>query len=87
MRLVEGACGPGATGDPKPPRPKERRILQPGQLPVNLKQNLLQHIVCVRRTDETNQIPAEGRLNPAEHQLERVSVAALGPQDPHRFLL
>src|SRR5262247_1461840 len=78
---------PGSARNAKGPRPKQLRSLQRLQFSVNQQQRLLQRIIRIGSPHEPRQIPTERRLNVTEQQLERLAVAALGAQDPQRYLI
>src|SRR5262245_64816313 len=78
---------PGSARNAKGPRPKQLRSLQRLQFSVNQQQRLLQRIIRIGRPHEPRQIPTERRLNVTEQQFERLAVAALGAQDPQRYLI
>ena len=75
-----------AARDPKCPRSKELRRLQPREFPAHEDEHVLQDVIGVANPDETGQIAMERRLDTAQQKLEGLAVVALRSEDPLSFL-
>jgi hypothetical protein len=95
-RVIDGGIQPAlpllqipercAAGDAERPGAKQFGLLEPIELPRHDEQHVLQDVVGVIGPNQAGNVAAQGRLNAAQQQLERVAIPALRAEHPFRFL-